>query len=253
MVTYLDPQPNDRILDVGCGDGTLTVALAQQCKFVVGLDSSAAMIIAAQDLSGQKSLDNCVFEVVDCAHLSDVLSKNDSKHYGPGQFDKVFSNAAYHWILRDPSRRDTVFPSAFQALRSGGTFVFECGGAGNVAEVVIALIAALVDVAQLDIEEAKQLIPWYFASEAWASEKLEQAGFQVSLVELEYRPTKLSADEGIEGWIRLFGASILNSFGKEVGDRVVQRVCDLLQWAIKQEDGSQYVGYVRLRAIAKKP
>jgi hypothetical protein len=52
-----------------------------------------------------------------------------------GEFDKAFSNAAMHWILRPEESREQFFLGVRNALKCGGVFCFEMGGMGNVAEV----------------------------------------------------------------------------------------------------------------------
>jgi hypothetical protein len=52
-----------------------------------------------------------------------------------GSYDKVFSNAAMHWILRPEERREDFFRGVHGALKPDGVFCFEMGGMGNVAEV----------------------------------------------------------------------------------------------------------------------
>ncbi len=44
LIALLDPQPGQRILDLGCGTGHLTEQISERGAEVVGLDSSAAMI-----------------------------------------------------------------------------------------------------------------------------------------------------------------------------------------------------------------
>ena len=44
----LDPQPGELILDLGCGDGTLTARIAEAGARVIGLDSSPEMVEAAR-------------------------------------------------------------------------------------------------------------------------------------------------------------------------------------------------------------
>jgi SAM-dependent methyltransferase len=205
------------------------------------------MIDTAKQLNSKELVNNCTFEVVDCSRLAAYPS------FRPASYNKVFSNAALHWIFRDPATRNNVFHDTYAALRPGGTFVFECGGAGNVAEVVTALTSALVHVAGLDIAKARDLIPWYFASEAWAEQKLKEAGFVVEKVELEYRPTTMNKGQGIEGWVRLFGASVLDQIAESRRNEVVRYAVEHLKWSTQREDGTEVIGYVRLRGIAKKP
>lgn len=47
LIELLNPQPADRILDIGCGTGQLTAEIARSGAQVTGLDSSAAMLAGA--------------------------------------------------------------------------------------------------------------------------------------------------------------------------------------------------------------
>ena len=48
VLDLLQPQPGERILDLGCGDGALTEKLVALGAQVVGVDSSEDMIAAAR-------------------------------------------------------------------------------------------------------------------------------------------------------------------------------------------------------------
>lgn len=48
VVDLLALQPNERILDLGCGDGALTETLAATGAIHTGVDASAPMVAAAQ-------------------------------------------------------------------------------------------------------------------------------------------------------------------------------------------------------------
>lgn len=130
------------------------------------------------------------------------------------------------------------------------------GGAGNVAEVHTALMAAVAHQG-VGIGKARELCPWFFPSEAMMKQMLEDVGFRIEKMELEYRPTRLTTDEqgGIEGWVRLMGAQFLEALGSESKkEAVVREVCEVLKTVIThEEDGSMFLGYVRLRILAKKP
>lgn len=164
------------------------------------------------------------------------------------------SNAALHWILRDPSTRMSTLRAIYDCLKPGGSYVFEMGGHGNVPEVMTALTFALMQQG-VSIEKAREVNPWFFPSEVWMRNALETVGFQVEKIEMEYRPTKLtsSTNGGLAGWVRLMGAQFLELLPSEKQDVAVQQICDVLQNVVtREEDGSQWLGYVRLRGVAKR-
>ncbi|MDY6939925.1 MAG: class I SAM-dependent methyltransferase [Cyanobacteriota bacterium] len=78
VVEWLTPKPGDRILDLGCGDGILTVKLQGFGCEIVGVDSSPNFIESARLLG----LD---------ARLMDGRELPFFE-----EFDAVFSNAALH-------------------------------------------------------------------------------------------------------------------------------------------------------------
>ncbi|KAL2009505.1 hypothetical protein VTN00DRAFT_5312 [Thermoascus crustaceus] len=245
LLRYLDPQPTDRVLDVGCGDGKFTENFLPSVGFVLGVDSSPSMIESAKkDYSGPKT----EFRVVDCRYLEQETSIVN------GTWDKVVSNAALHWILRDASTRISTLRAIHTALKPGGAFVFEMGGHGNVAEITAAILGVLVHHG-VPIEKARESVPWFFPSESWMREALENLGFQVEKLEIEYRPTKATTgpDGGIEGWIRLMGAQMLETLPENERDGAVKEACDILETILtRHEDGSKWLGYVRLRGVARK-
>lgn len=116
-------------------------------------------------------------------------------------FDKVFSNAALHWILRDENTRVSFMKACFDALKPGGKFVSESGALGNVAEVHAALIGELVH-RGVPQQKALELSPWWFPSIEAMRSLVESAGFQWIRGEIELRQTKLTENEdgAIAGW-----------------------------------------------------
>jgi len=243
----LDPQPTDTILDLGCGDGPLTAKIAERCLHVDGFDASQNFIEAA--VSSYSDALNLQWHVLDCRFLE------SSEVVMAARYHKVFSNAALHWVLRDTSTRMSVLRGVYKALKSGGEFVFEMGGAGNVADVHAVLLSALVHQG-VSIEKARQACPWFFPSERLMKNMLEEVGFQVLRSKLEYRPTLLTTNEngGLQGWVRLMGAQFLDVLdADEKKEAVMREVCDVLETVLKhEEDGSMWLGYVRLKVIARK-
>ncbi|HEY0115383.1 MAG TPA: class I SAM-dependent methyltransferase, partial [Allosphingosinicella sp.] len=116
-LALLDPRPGEMVLDIGCGDGTLTQQIGAAGAGVIGLDAAPEMVEAAR----AKRVD---------AFLADAQALDlESQLARFGQFDAAFSNAALHWML-DPA---AVARGIFSLLRAGGRFVGEMGGEGNVA------------------------------------------------------------------------------------------------------------------------
>lgn len=250
VLSYLDVKPNDRILDIGCGDGVLTARIAQAASQgeVLGLDASKSFISSAQE---QYSSANCSFKRQDCSKLEGCSEAIN------GSWDKVFSNAAMHWILRNADTRTSFFQDVNQALKPGGLFVFEMGANGNVAEVQAAATAALLH-AGVSLQDAREASPWFFPSTEHMSALLTDAGFEVDICEHEYRSTKLTADTadgsgGLEGWTRLMCAQFLDVVGDDKKDAALKEICDVLEPIVtRHEDGSKWIGYCRLRAVARK-
>jgi trans-aconitate methyltransferase len=94
----LNPRPGERILDLGCGDGALTEKLVAAGANVVGVDASPDMVNAAR----QRGID---------ARVMDGGSLDFNS-----EFDAVFSNAAVHWMKRDP---DAVIAGVHRSLKPG--------------------------------------------------------------------------------------------------------------------------------------
>src|SRR5690242_17115674 len=80
MIARLAPQAEERILDLGCGDGVLTTQIAESGATVVGVDASAAMVASAR----KRGID---------ARVADATALPFT-----GEFDAVFSNAVLHWV-----------------------------------------------------------------------------------------------------------------------------------------------------------
>lgn len=68
VLEYLNPQINDRVLDLGCGDAKFTANYLGSVAEVYGVDASPSLIESAnQDLGSAKAR----FKVVDCRYLED--------------------------------------------------------------------------------------------------------------------------------------------------------------------------------------
>jgi SAM-dependent methyltransferase len=223
VVDLLDPRPGERILDLGCGDGYLTARLAALGCDVLGVDASAAQVAAAQRIGVRA-------EVVDALALD-----------FEGEFDAVFSNATLHWV-KDPDR---AIANVFRALKPGGRFVAEFGGAGGLAHIRAALAEALsrrgFDFATLD--------PWYFPTAEEYGGRLEQAGFEVETIVLFPRPTPLPGE--MTGWLETFARSFTVALATDDRPAFLAEVQETLRPTLFA-NGQWIADYVRLRFRAHR-
>jgi SAM-dependent methyltransferase len=223
VVDLLAPRDGERILDLGCGDGALSVKLVELGCTVVGVDASVEMVAAAT----ARGLD---------AHVMDGQSLQFAD-----EFDAVFSNAALHW-MKYP---EAVIAGVWRALKPGGRFVGELGGEGNVAAIVSAVESAL---AARGFSVPNRL---YFPRPEEYRALLESGGFEVRGLELIPRPTLLP--EGVRGWLETFAQPFTNVLTAEDKPRFLAEVIEELRELLCDETGNWRADYVRLRFSAAKP
>ncbi|KAF3904254.1 hypothetical protein AA313_de0201976 [Arthrobotrys entomopaga] len=252
ITTLLSPSPHDKIIDLGAGNLILTSNLSRHCSQILALDASLELLTAGRDLFPLSSYPTLHTKLLDCRYLINEPGIVN------GTWDKVFSNAALHWILRDPTTRLDVLRGVYGCLKPGGRFVAEMGGFGNVDEIHVAITAALV-MAGVAVEKVREANPWFYPSEGYMRGLLEEVGFEVEVMEVEYRPTELSLEDeggegGVKAWIEMFGQRFLELVGEDVEERrrVAGVARGLLEGIGRREDGRWIAGYVRLRWVAVK-
>ena len=223
VLDLLAPKAGERILDLGCGEGALTAKLVEAGAEVVGVDAGADMVRAAK----ARGID---------AHLLDGHAL-EGWAADQAPFDAVFSNAALHWMT-DP---DAVFRGAARALKPGGRFVAEQGGAGNVAAAATAIGAALEKRgATFDLRAV-----WSFPTEEEQAARLEAAGFAVREIALIPRPTPAPA--GFRAWLDNFAPPFLSALPEAEREAAKDDAVRLCEGSLRDLAGNWRVDYVRLR------
>lgn len=217
VFALLDPRPGERILDVGCGEGSLTEKIVAAGAAVVGIDASPEMIAGA----AARGLD---------ARLIDAEQLPFER-----EFDAVFSNAALHWVRN----HDAMLAGVHRALKPGGRFVAEFGGHGNIAAIQIAIRAVL------SRRGWETNIRRYYATEGEYTERLVRHGFSVMQIALIPRPTPLPT--GIRGWLETFERATIDTIPDVERESFVQEVEELLRPEICDSNGQWTAHYIRLR------
>ena len=223
-VELLAPQPGERILDLGCGDGALTEKFVAMGCTVVGVDASSNFIEAARSRG------------------LDVRIADGERLTFDSEFDAVFSNAALHWM----KRADDVIDGVWRALKPGGRFVAEFGGHGCVAKIVAALDTAL---ARRGIS-GDGVNPWYFPTIADYRQRLTARGFDVTWIALIPRPTPLPGD--VTGWLETFAQNFSGALPEPDRQVFIAEVQEALRPQLCDAAGNWIADYVRLRFAATR-
>lgn len=229
VIELLQPQPGERILDVGCGTGDLTAHIAQSGARVVGLDSSPDMIAAARARFAESDIE---FVMADAA---------DFEFDEP--FDAIFSNAALHWV----KDMEGAVACMARALKPGGRFVVELGGRGNIAKLTAAIDAALFAATGAHAEHGR-----YYPALGEYSALLEKHGVEVLGAWLFDRPTPLTdGEQGLRHWIEQFEQAVLKNCTQAQRDAIVAATEDALRAEFFIE-GRWVTDYRRLRIEGRK-
>ena len=91
LLTFLEPQPGERILDVGCGTGIFTADVLKSGAWVTGIDLSASMLSRAVTRGGEQFVGLC-------ADMCDMPFSDNS-------FDRAFSMTAIEFVADFEARR----------------------------------------------------------------------------------------------------------------------------------------------------
>ncbi|MCP4469984.1 MAG: class I SAM-dependent methyltransferase [Gammaproteobacteria bacterium] len=108
VISYLEP--DDKVLELGCGYGRVTLRLAERAKSIVGIDTSSDSIALARQIAGPDS--RCKFLVMDAVNLT----------FDDSVFDKVV--CVQNGICAFGVDREILLREALRVARPGGRILF---------------------------------------------------------------------------------------------------------------------------------
>jgi len=222
VVDLLDPQPGERMLDLGCGAGQLTAVLVEKGCTVIGIDRSPEMIAQAR-----QKFPHLDVRIGDATHF--VIEE---------PVDAVFSNATLHWV-KDAR---AAIACIWKALKPGGRLVAEFGGYRNVQSIVDAVREVLGPVET----------PWFYPTIGEYATLLEGQGFDVRQAMLFDRPTRVEGEDGMEDWLKMFGDGLLAGVEEPRRSEARHAVVEKLR-PTAYRGGGWTVDYRRLRVVAVRP
>jgi trans-aconitate methyltransferase len=229
----------EAVLDIGCGDGKVTAALAARVPrgSVLGVDSSPDMVERALRTFPPERHLNLRFQLRDAQELDFEES-----------FDAAFSNATLHWV-RDHPR---VLRGVARALRRGGRLLFQMGGRGN-GEEILHKLEELSREPPWETWLAGFPCPWSFYGPEEYRGWLEQAGLEARRVELIPKEMRQPGAEGLAGWVRTTWLPYTQAVPPERREELVARIVErYLRDHPLEADGMVRVRMVRLEVEASK-
>lgn len=159
VLSRLELEGDELVLDAGCGSGRITQALLERLPRgrVIAVDQSASMVDAAKQRLGETA-DVRVMDLLEL-HLEQPV-------------DAVISTATFHWIVD----HDLLFDRLHAALRPGGRLVAQCGGEGNIT-ILRGKVAPLLELEPYAEHFHDWQPPWNYAGAQQTHERLLSAGF----------------------------------------------------------------------------
>lgn len=171
----------DRILDVGCGCGSTSIALAEQVApsgFVLGIDISGPMLARARELAPKG------------APVDFALADATVYPFDPESFDLLVSRFGVMFFA-EPA---VSFANLRRALRPSGRVAFACWREPRENPWMMAPLQAIYQhVPKLPPQGPEDPGPFAFASEARVNRILGEAGYK----SIEMEPVALSLDIAI--------------------------------------------------------
>ena len=209
-------QPGEKVLDIGCGSGTSSLAAANAVGpdgGVHGVDISAPMLARARERAADAGLDRVRFDQADA----------QTAELGHGAFDVVISRFGV-MFFDDPA---TAFANIGAAVRTGGRIAFTCWQDvfSNAWMAVPAM--AMMSVVPLPLPEPGAPGPFAFADADRVRAILEGGGFaDIALEPLSLKMTiGATTDEAVEFFRGTdLGSVLVRTATPEQADEALEKV-----------------------------
>lgn len=241
LIAKLSLAGDERILDVGCGDGKITAEIARLVPrgVVVGVDKSEEMIRFAHEAFPSDDWKNLSFAVMDAS----ALAYDD-------EFDVVFSNAALHWV----TDHGPVLEGIASALKPGGRCLLQMAGRGNASAFFDVALSSGPAYERWGHHYADMPFPYGFYAPEEYTPWLVAAGLTPRRVELFARDMTQKGADGLAGWMRTTWMPYTDRIPEAEREQfITQAVAAYLDRYPADEQGLVHVAMSRLEVEATRP
>lgn len=238
FIAGLELYGDERILDIGCGDGKITAEIAHQTPngSVLGIDQSSEMICFARETYPPDQIPNLDFRVMDASNLD----FND-------EFDLVVSFACLHWI----TDHQPVLAGLKRSLRPNGQILIQCGGKGNAADL-IKVIEDVISEPEWNQYFTDFSFPYGFYGPDEYIIMLKDAGLLPLRVELIGKDMTQIGRDGLMNWIRTTWMPYLERIPDTIKNHFVEEITDrYLAAHLLDEAGMAHLKMKRLEIEAQ--
>ena len=179
---------DERVLDIGCGDGKVTAELAALVPkgSVLGIDSSESMVEFAHHQYPRAHFPNLQFHWGDATRLT-------YRH----EFDLIASFSSLHWV----NDHINVLAGIKRALKPRGRTLLQFGGKGNAV-----LISAVANELTTDRRWKGYFVgftyPWFFYGVEEYRGFISRVGLSPERIELIPKDMVHDGKEALNGWVR---------------------------------------------------
>jgi trans-aconitate methyltransferase len=271
----------------GDGKVTAELARAVPRGSVTGVDASAEMIKFAKKTFPPSEISNLKFQIMDARKIHLVRfvnrpsspsppSKEEQRQqlwrerrrlvltsrpltpalspFGRGEgenkqkFDRVFSNAALHWV----DDHQAILRGAASVLKPGGRLIVSCGGKGNAHDVFLALRPEMRLKRWRDFFR-KMPMPYFFYAPGDYEKWLPQSGFKKRAVKLAPKDVTYNGAKGFATWLNTTWIPYVQRVPEKLREEFIAAVTQ--RYVAKHPpdaEGKVHVRMVRLEIDAMK-
>ena len=205
-IEKLNPRDNENILEIGCGNGILTVKIAELIPHgkITAIEPSKEMTEQANENLAHHNIKNAIVVNIDATKMS---YRN--------KFNAIFSNSAIHWIRN----QELIYELMYNALRNNGRILIQTG-----LKQISIFTQAIINTGREYAPNLRNFkSPWRFLNLKETQTILENSKFAEISIEKYPYIAKFSNEEDLINYFKAAGfVPFANVLPKSVHNQFIQ-------------------------------